>query len=374
MGSMRPEEAGTAVAVAASQSSEVFDLFHPQTFQKVWSIATALADCDLLPKAYHLKPANVLIAMEVARVMRMSLLQVTQNLQVIDGKPGWSAQFIIGAINATRRFSPLEFEYEDLGVKSIAYAVLVWVPREQKKLPEPRTTEPMRDRRCRAVATDTSGRVHKGPWVSVEVAVKEGWYFRNGSKWPTLEEVMLAYRAASFFGKLYAPEITLGLLTDEELGDIGGESVARNGALHPEADLATRIRAQAAHTVDAATGELRSMDGATITLPTEPARSTSDANAEVKAAIEAVTDAPTLTAAIAAFKAASSEQRTKVEKLLPARVEEVLTAMSGEATPELTAVMTAVYECANSLVSSKPVQNALNAAYKRKYEDVKGGA
>src|SRR5690606_41472541 len=56
--------------------------------------------------------------------------------------------------------------------------------------------------------------------VSIEMAVKEGWYTKNGSKWQTMPEVMLRYRTASFFGKLYAPELLMGLQTVEEAHDI----------------------------------------------------------------------------------------------------------------------------------------------------------
>ena len=56
--------------------------------------------------------------------------------------------------------------------------------------------------------------------VSMELAVKEGWYGKAGSKWQTMPEVMLRYRTASFFGKLYAPELLMSLQTVEEVYDI----------------------------------------------------------------------------------------------------------------------------------------------------------
>lgn len=51
------------------------------------------------------------------------------------------------------------------------------------------------------------------------MAVKEGWYTKNGSKWQTMPEMMLRYRAASFFGKLYAPELLMSIQTAEEVQD-----------------------------------------------------------------------------------------------------------------------------------------------------------
>ena len=53
----------------------------------------------------------------------------------------------------------------------------------------------------------------------MEMAVKEGWYQKNGSKWQTMPEQMLRYRAASFFGRIYAPEVLMGIRTQEEEQD-----------------------------------------------------------------------------------------------------------------------------------------------------------
>lgn len=53
----------------------------------------------------------------------------------------------------------------------------------------------------------------------MEMAVKEGWYQKNGSKWQSMPEQMLRYRAASFFGRIYAPDLLMGLKTQEEEQD-----------------------------------------------------------------------------------------------------------------------------------------------------------
>jgi hypothetical protein len=64
------------------------------------------------------------------------------------------------------------------------------------------------------------------------MAKAEGWYAKNGSKWQTMPEQMLRYRAASFFVRAYAPELSLGLATREEIEDsIDGEVVSRQGRL-----------------------------------------------------------------------------------------------------------------------------------------------
>ena len=54
----------------------------------------------------------------------------------------------------------------------------------------------------------------------MENAKKDGWIDRNGSKWQTIPELMLRYRAAAFFVRQYAPEVAMGIQTREEIEDI----------------------------------------------------------------------------------------------------------------------------------------------------------
>jgi hypothetical protein len=54
----------------------------------------------------------------------------------------------------------------------------------------------------------------------MKMAKAEGWVDKNGSKWKTMPELMIRYRAAAFFGRLYTPEIMMGMQTKEEILDI----------------------------------------------------------------------------------------------------------------------------------------------------------
>ena len=51
------------------------------------------------------------------------------------------------------------------------------------------------------------------------MAIQEGWYFKKGSKWQTMPQQMAMYRAAAFFGRVYAPEVTMGIYTKDEVED-----------------------------------------------------------------------------------------------------------------------------------------------------------
>jgi hypothetical protein len=128
---------------------------------------------------------------------------VIQNLYIIQGRPSWSSTFIISAINTCGDFSPLRFDLKTDGKVSFA-------------------GKQMDNIVCTAKANDkASGDVLVGPPVSIEMAIKEGWYGKNGSKWQTMPELMLRYRAAAFFGRLYKPEILNGMQTVEESSDLG---------------------------------------------------------------------------------------------------------------------------------------------------------
>jgi hypothetical protein len=51
------------------------------------------------------------------------------------------------------------------------------------------------------------------------MAKKEGWSTKNGSKWLTMPGQMLRYRAASFWSRAYASDLSLGFYTSDEVRD-----------------------------------------------------------------------------------------------------------------------------------------------------------
>jgi hypothetical protein len=52
------------------------------------------------------------------------------------------------------------------------------------------------------------------------MAKKEGWATKAGSKWLSFPDLMIRYRAAAFWGRLYASDLLLGLQTQEEAIDV----------------------------------------------------------------------------------------------------------------------------------------------------------
>lgn len=164
-----------------------------RSFELAQRKAMVYATSSLVPKEYAGKVnlGNVMIAMNMARRMRADVLQVMQNLHVIHGKPGWSAQFLIATFNSCGRFTAIKYRFTEDKSACTAY-----------------TTE---------LAT---GEVMDGTTITLEMAKAEGWSTKSGSKWKTMSEQMLRYRAATFLIRSVAPEIGLGLYTADELQDI----------------------------------------------------------------------------------------------------------------------------------------------------------
>lgn len=212
-----PAASGHAVA----QSSFFANL---DAFEAGQRICKMLSSSSLVPTAYQGNIANTFIALEMATRTGSSPLVVMQNLYIVHGRPAWSAQFVIAALNACGKFSPLRFEIAGEGDK----------------------------RTCKAWAIEHgTGERLEGPPVSVEMAKAEGWYSKNGSKWQTMPELMLRYRAASFFGRLYAPDILMGMRTSEELQDSVDSGFEGDGA-----DVDALLSAQPADVIDTTTGEV----------------------------------------------------------------------------------------------------------------------
>lgn len=164
----------------------------PIAFNRLLHSAKVLSQSDLVPDAYRGKPQNCLIALDMAVRMNMHPLQVMQNLYVVKGKPSWSGQACIAMIHACGRFAGINLEY---------------------------VGEPGTDSwGCRMVALRLSdGERVVGTTITIAMAKGEGWL--SNSKWKTMPQQMLGYRAAAFFARLYCPDALVGLQTYEEVVD-----------------------------------------------------------------------------------------------------------------------------------------------------------
>ncbi|HCW16959.1 hypothetical protein [Achromobacter sp.] len=260
--------------------------------------------------------ANSVVALNMAQRMGADPLMVMQNLYIVEGRPSWSSQWIIAAINGCGRFSPLRFRIESRGERDIEFKSTYWENNQRHTKVE---KVKVNDKVCVAWAIEKeTGEVIESPAVSIEMAVLEGWYTKNGSKWQTMDEVMLRYRTASFFGKLYAPELLMGLQTVEEAQDIIEATTGPDGTISVNVD---ELRGGAAQpqrqTAAADVTDVESRD-------TKSAPDTAPAQAQAETGDRAQTAAPDVTTN--ADPTAGAGEDDGGEALDPAKVEEQLRA------------------------------------------------
>ena len=176
-------------------------------FEAMQRMANLFSASSIVPEVYRSKGdkdytsrGNCVIALDMALRMGANPLMVMQNLYVVHGRPAWSAQFLIATLNQSGKFSALRYEFQG--------------------------KEGQDDWGCRAVATELATKERLvGPLITIGLAKKEGWYSKKDkfgketSKWQSMPELMLRYRAAAWFVRAYAPEIAMGLQTVEEVRD-----------------------------------------------------------------------------------------------------------------------------------------------------------
>ena len=181
----------TESALTTSPESSVYK--NESSFELHQRMAKSLAQSTLVPAQYQGQQgfSNCLVALETANRMNMSPLVVMQNLNIIKGKPSWSAQFVIAVITGCGRFD--DFDYEITGEGDSLSCRCVAVRKKDKK-------------------------TIYGSSVSLKMAKSEGW--TSNRKWLSMPEHMLRFRAATFFGRQHVADLLLGVQTEDEIIDI----------------------------------------------------------------------------------------------------------------------------------------------------------
>ena len=160
--------------------------------------AKSLCQSQLVPSQYQGQNGlpNCLVALEMSKRMNLSPLVVMQNLNVIHGRPTWSAQFITSNIMGCGRFKNFDYIVQGKDESLIV--------------------------QCQATRVEDN-KLIKGTAVSMRMARQEGW--TKNSKYSSMPELMLKNRAATFFGRQYIPDLLLGVQTSEEVIDIVTEPI-----------------------------------------------------------------------------------------------------------------------------------------------------
>lgn len=185
-------------------------------FESAQRMAAALCSSTMVPDAYQGQNnlGNCLVALDLANRLGVSPLAIMQNVDTIHGRPAFRSSFLIAMVNSCGRFTTLEFHFDDEANPTSCYA---------------------------AANSITSGVRLAGQKVTVEMAKAEGWWERKGSKWPTMTGQMLTYRAAGFWQRIHAPDLTLGFRTADEVIDVESVVVSEVEPA-PKPDKPTRAR------------------------------------------------------------------------------------------------------------------------------------
>lgn len=290
---------GSAI-VAQPQNQVGFNFFDPEQFNTMQRVCKLFANSELVPDMYKVKydqipanadentinaikfknqvaehkaVANCMIAIEIATRIGASPLMVMQNMTPIYGKPSWSSKFLIATVNTCGRFEPLQFRFIDKGMCGMVdYTDYVWDNATCSKKPVAKQFDGKKIMNIECVAFTTkkgSNDVLESSPVSIELAIQEGWYTKNGSKWQTMTKQMLMYRAASFWTSAYAPELSMGMRTVEEQQDIyvdyqdvtatevEAEKKENGNKVNIGVDLANGQDSTTTTTVDTTTGEIK---------------------------------------------------------------------------------------------------------------------
>lgn len=284
-----------------------FDL---QGFELLQRVSKAFASSTLVPAQYQGNISNCMIALNLSERLHADALMVMQNLYIVHGNPGWSSKFLIASVNTCGRYESLRYE---------------WRGEEGKP-----------NFGCRAwtIERSTGEKLH-GIWVDWKMVKAEGWDAKKGSKWLTMPDQMFIYRAAAFWQRAYAPEISMGLATAEELQDTFDAKRGNDGTYSVDIDSLRPEPAPASEKViDTATGEILDPKQ-TATDPDDAALRT------VEQATPKATGGPGFEDAIAAVKAGDFDAACDIARGLPegqkkAVDEAVRNAMAADSQPEPT--------------------------------------
>lgn len=182
-------------------------------FKELFDIGKMFAASALVPQAYQNRAMDCAIAVDMANRMGVSPMMVMQNLYIVKGKPSWSGQACTSLIMASKKFKDVRHVYTgEKGTDTWGCYV-------------------------QAVRVD-DGEIVKGTEVTMEMAKAEGWVSKPGSKWQTMPEQMLAYRAAAFFARVHIPNALMGCSVEGEASDVQKSAVEQAPNVFVESEVA----------------------------------------------------------------------------------------------------------------------------------------
>lgn len=151
----------------------------------------ALSKSAFFPDSLKGDIASAVIIYDLAQRMNISVLEVSQSIYIIYGRPSFSTNFLVARLNQSGK------------IKGALKTII---------------SDDKQEAYCEAIDAVT-GDVLKGMTYTMKIAKAEGLVDKKGSKWLTMPELMLRKRAQSNFINEYFPEVKFGLPTEDEAYD-----------------------------------------------------------------------------------------------------------------------------------------------------------
>lgn len=202
-------------------------LMDSDRFNQMQRVGQMFSQSDLVPDVFKGKPPNCMVALQMAFRLKIDPLALMQSMYVVHGRPGLESKMLIALINTRGPFDgPIQWRFDGEG----------------------------KTRSCTAYATHRRTKERCEQTVTQAMVDAEGWSGKPGSKWKTMPDIMFQYRSAAFLGRLYCPEVILGLSTADELQDMS--EIVINPPPSPQAKKQVEMPRAKAESVDKETGEI----------------------------------------------------------------------------------------------------------------------
>ena len=210
---MSPEKANLAMTSAG---------FEPTTMLEAWRFGEALSQSEMVPERFRGNPGDCVIVLDLAKRLKSSWLAVMQHVYSVHGSIGMEAVMVVALVNQSGLFvDPLEYEVEGTDAKKPDFRVRAFAKRK------------------------STGTVLYGPWIDWELVKGEGWLQKKGSKWQTMADQMFHFRAASWFQRRHCPEVTMGMLTTDDLADMPRKHVESQTFDEAQKEATEKIKKEA---------------------------------------------------------------------------------------------------------------------------------
>ena len=168
-------------------STELITLDNQErTFALEQRKAQAMISGNILP-AHFKNVGDIIILGEMSKSLNIPVVMLAQQLYIVKGKPSMSGQLTIALLNGSGKFDkPIKFQERETpwGIRAVGLI---------------------------------DGEEYFGEWIDDALIKANAW--GTNKHWAANKGLMARYRAASWFARLYAPEVLMGFQTEGEIID-----------------------------------------------------------------------------------------------------------------------------------------------------------